>query len=188
MKKNTKTSFFSRYQPEHVFHHQILMETIRTRPQASKIHHPTPGGGVSAVRWPQTASIKTKWVWKWWETPKKNRAVYHHVSDLEVSWNGATPSHHPFLDGDFPEQKPTIWGYPIFGKPPFVSWENLVWNCYFSRCWNCYLDWTQTHPKIWLWFPWWKEDYVINQPDPFQTLKWPQATWPIPSVWKSAAK
>ena len=37
---------------------------------------------------------------------------------LEVSWNGATPYHHPFLDGIFP-YKPSIWGYPHFRKSPY---------------------------------------------------------------------
>ena len=34
--------------------------------------------------------------------------------------HGGTPSHHPLLDGIFP-YKPSIYGYPHLGKPPYFS-------------------------------------------------------------------
>ena len=39
---------------------------------------------------------------------------------MEVSWNRATPSHHPFLDGIFPNKNhPANLGYPHdYGNPP----------------------------------------------------------------------
>ena len=36
---------------------------------------------------------------------------------MEVSWNGGTPSYHPFIDGISP-YKLSIWGYPHLWKPP----------------------------------------------------------------------
>ena len=50
---------------------------------------------------------------------------------VEVSWNRATPSHHPFLDGIFP-YKPSILGYPpfmetpIYGKSPFFMGKSTI--------------------------------------------------------------
>ena len=34
--------------------------------------------------------------------------------------HGGTPSHHPFLDGIFPDN-PSILGYPHFRKPPYLQ-------------------------------------------------------------------
>ena len=38
--------------------------------------------------------------------------------DMGVSSNRATPSSHPFLDGNFP-YKPSIYGFPHLWKPPY---------------------------------------------------------------------
>ena len=45
---------------------------------------------------------------------------------MEVSWNGGTPIHHPFVDGIFPIQH-VFWGSPIYGTPHmFYLVHNMV--------------------------------------------------------------
>ena len=40
---------------------------------------------------------------------------------MEVSWNGGTPSYHPF-EGDFPWNKRSIWGFPNFWNSHEEVW------------------------------------------------------------------
>ena len=42
-----------------------------------------------------------------------------------------TPSYHPFSRWDFPHQKPSILGYPIYGNPQVVSstgFSSHIWD------------------------------------------------------------
>ena len=48
--------------------------------------------------------------------------------------NGATPSHHPFIDGIFPNKKPQIFGYSICGTPHMGKWA-LNGELMISRDW-----------------------------------------------------
>ena len=50
---------------------------------------------------------------------------------MEVSWNGDTPSHHPFLDGIF-HYKPTIFGIPIYGNP--IMFWGMFYLQYADSC------------------------------------------------------
>ena len=43
---------------------------------------------------------------------------------MEVSWNGGTPSHHPFLDGFFPNKNQPIKGVPPLMETPDVKHNN----------------------------------------------------------------
>ena len=56
------------------------------------------------------AETKLMWICGW------RQMALHFSSDMEVSINGSTPSHHQFLDGIFC-YKPTILGYPILRNP-----------------------------------------------------------------------
>ena len=47
----------------------------------------------------------------------QNHLGFYPAQYLEVSWNRATPSYHPCLDGIF-SIKHLFWGYPQFRKPP----------------------------------------------------------------------
>ena len=49
--------------------------------------------------------------------------------DIEVSWNRATPSHHPFLDGIFHDWPTSYWGTPILGNPHMEA------SYYFDQRW-----------------------------------------------------
>ena len=50
---------------------------------------------------------------------KKPEAV-HISSHMEVSWNGGTPSHHPFWIGIFYEINHPFLGYPHFRKSSYL--------------------------------------------------------------------
>ena len=45
----------------------------------------------------------------------------HHMGG--DSWNGGTPSHHPFLDEIFPNINHLFWGSPHFWKPPYIVYS-----------------------------------------------------------------
>ena len=42
-------------------------------------------------------------------------------ANMEVSWNGGTPSHHPFLDGIFPYKSTSYCGTLILGNPHMIN-------------------------------------------------------------------
>ena len=51
-------------------------------------------------------------------TPVGKNMMMICIIDLEVSWTGGTPSHHPFLDGIFPNKNHPFWIPPWLWKPP----------------------------------------------------------------------
>ena len=52
---------------------------------------------------------------------------------MEVSWNGGSPVHPPFIDGIFHEvNHPASLGYPIYGNP-----HNMYITCYSCRSSTC---------------------------------------------------
>ena len=81
--------------------------------------------------WPWTLSGSQQW-WpqRSWDFGSSSKACA-----MEVSWNGGTPSHHPFLDGGFP-YKPSIFGVPPFMEPPI--WQSKIE--FWDICGNPRLD------------------------------------------------
>ena len=57
--------------------------------------------------------------------------------DLGVSWNGGTPSHHPFIDGFSMKKSIQLLGIPHFWKPPF----DKTWCHWMSGSLESFEEW-----------------------------------------------
>ena len=76
------------------------------------------GGLVRNRTWLDEPRLPPEWgcwlpLFSYWTDQKYQR----YPKEIEVSWNGGTPSYHPFIDGISP-YKLSIWGYPHLWKPP----------------------------------------------------------------------
>ena len=54
---------------------------------------------------------------------KSDNPNHRYIVDgyMGVSWNRDTPSHHPFLDGIFPEINQPFWGSPMTMETPTID-------------------------------------------------------------------
>ena len=67
--------------------------------------------------------------------------------DMEVSWNGGTPSHHPFLDGIFSKKTTPIWGYPHDYGNPHIFLSFIAIYSYFQI--GCSMDFHVCSLRVW---------------------------------------
>ena len=83
---------------------------------------------------------------------------------MEVSWNRGTPSHHPFLDGIFPNKN-----QPAIGVPPFM--ETPIWENH-AVCWKSLGKTFKNHGKTEIKYPCFHSQNLIFRPWRSQFKVW----------------